>query len=115
MTPAQREGIERRLEASSTAASSSLDRYSEVQLTRRPAGTAWSAAECVVHLSLTADAAVPLLEAAVADLRVTRSIQPIPEPDGLVGSDAPVVSGATAAVSNENDGAVPATACGAVV
>jgi hypothetical protein len=69
MTPSQREDIERKLNASSSAAARLFESHSGEQLTRRPAETAWSAAECVVHLSLTASVAIPLLEAAVADLR----------------------------------------------
>lgn len=69
MTRAQREAIEKRLRASSEAAARLFERHTLEQLARPPAPQAWSAAECLVHLSLTAAAIVPLVEIAVADLR----------------------------------------------
>jgi hypothetical protein len=69
MTPAQVEELERKLQASSAAARRLFEQRSPEQLARRPRPESWSAAECVVHLSLTAEAYVPLLEAALRDLR----------------------------------------------
>ena len=69
MTRTQREQLERRLEANTQAAVGLFERFSAARLTHRPIEGSWSAAECVAHLSLTAAAAVPLLEAAVTDLR----------------------------------------------
>jgi hypothetical protein len=69
VTPAQRQEIEERLTASTARAVELFETHSATALARRPASASWSAAECVVHLTLTAAAAVPVLEAAVADLR----------------------------------------------
>lgn len=68
MTREQHEAIERRLLASSAAVARLFDDHTPETLTRRPRPEAWSAAECVKHLSLTAAAVVPLVEAALADL-----------------------------------------------
>lgn len=69
MTHAQVDEIERALQASSAVGSRLFDSHSPEQLTRRPRPEAWSAVECVAHLSLTAAALLPLLEAALRELR----------------------------------------------
>jgi hypothetical protein len=69
VTRAQREQIEHRLAACSTAATRLFESHSPEQLKRRPSPDSWSAAECVVHLSLTAAAYEPLLDRALRDLR----------------------------------------------
>lgn len=69
MTRAQREEIERKLEACSAAARALFERHAPERFTRRPRLGSWSAAECVAHLSLTAAAMLPPLEAALRDLR----------------------------------------------
>lgn len=69
MTRRQREQIERKLEACSARAAGLFERHSPERLAHRPRPESWSAAECVVHLSLTAAAYAPLLDAAIRDLR----------------------------------------------
>lgn len=69
MTHEQVEEIERALQASSAAVSRLFESHAPEQLTHRPRREAWSAVECVAHLSLTAAALLPLLEAALRDLR----------------------------------------------
>ena len=69
MTPAQVEELERRLLASSAAASRLFELNAPDRLTAKPGLQSWSAAECVVHLSLTGAAYVPLLEGALRELR----------------------------------------------
>jgi hypothetical protein len=65
---AQVDELEQALERSSRAAADLFARHGEAQLRRRPGHGGWSAAECIVHLSLTSAAALPLVEAALADL-----------------------------------------------
>jgi hypothetical protein len=69
MSPSQSQDFVRRLDAAAARAAALFETYSPAQLTRRPQPQSWSAAECEVHLSLTAAATLPLIEAAVADLR----------------------------------------------
>lgn len=69
MTGAQREELERRLASCSASATTLFRTHPPEALVRRPRHEAWSAAECVVHLTLTAAAVVPLVEAALAELR----------------------------------------------
>jgi len=69
VTRGQREALEARFESCTAAAAQLFADHSAAALTRRPGETAWSAAECVAHLSLTAAASAPLLDEAVADLR----------------------------------------------
>jgi DinB superfamily len=86
VTPPQREELEEKLKANSDVAASVFERYSAAQLSRRPAEGSWSAAECVVHLSLTTAAAVPLLEPAVADLRSRGLVSSFPSQMDWIGS-----------------------------
>ena len=72
MTRAQREQIEQRLASSSATVNRLFESHSAEQLARRPRPESWAAAECVVHLSLTAAAYAPLLDAALQDLRDRR-------------------------------------------
>lgn len=68
MTREQREDLERRITACSERAVRLFDTHAPDALRRRPRDGAWSAAECVVHLTLTSAATVPLVEAAIAEL-----------------------------------------------
>jgi hypothetical protein len=65
----QREDLERRFKEASDSARQLFAVCSPAQLAHRPAEGAWSALECVAHLSLTSQAMVPPLEAAVGALR----------------------------------------------
>lgn len=69
MTKEQRESIEARLEANARQAASLFERCPLDALVRRPRAGAWSAVDCVEHLSLTAAATLPLIEATVARAR----------------------------------------------
>jgi hypothetical protein len=69
VTRGQAEELERAFQACSAAAVRLFESHSPATLTHRPRPEAWSAAECVVHLSLTAAAFRPLLESALAGLR----------------------------------------------
>ena len=69
MTREQREQIEQKLAASSAVATRLFESHSTEQLRRPPRPESWSAAGCIVHLSLTAAAYAPLLDAALRDLR----------------------------------------------
>jgi hypothetical protein len=69
VTSAQRREIEEGLARSTARVARLFDRHPVEEITRRPSPTSWSTAECVAHLTLTAAAAVPLLETALAELR----------------------------------------------
>lgn len=68
MNRAQREALDSGFASSSRAARELFERYPPERLRERPPAGGWSAAECVVHLSLTSAATVPLVETALADL-----------------------------------------------
>ena len=69
MTRAQCDELARGLESSSVLGRRLFETHTAAELGRRPRPEAWSAAECVAHLSLTAAAVVPLVEAALRELR----------------------------------------------
>ncbi|MCB0832757.1 MAG: DinB family protein [Bacteroidetes bacterium] len=69
MNTEQRNHLERRLKSASDTVESLFERYTEEQLTQKPAQHSWSAVECVAHLNITMVAVAPLLKAAIHDLR----------------------------------------------
>lgn len=69
MTPAQCDELERALARSSDRARSLFERNPPVRLAARPAPQSWSAAECLVHLTLTGATFAPPLDAALHKLR----------------------------------------------
>lgn len=68
MTPEQAQDIKQQLAAVSADALGLVAGRDEAALTRRPAAGGWSAAECLQHLILTADAMLPLAEAGLQTL-----------------------------------------------
>jgi hypothetical protein len=69
VTRTQREVLARGLEASSRAVAGLFEAHTHAQLAASPSGGSWSAAECIVHLSMTSAATVPSIETAVKELR----------------------------------------------
>ena len=85
MTPNQRQELESQIVACTRDAKRLFEEHDETRLTRRPGEQSWSAAECLVHLNLTAAAATPLLEEAVADLRARGATTENPSRMDLMG------------------------------
>jgi hypothetical protein len=71
VTAAQAEDLARQLTSCSSRIRTLFEAGPEERLTHRPRSDAWSAAQCVVHLSLTATAFVPVLQEAVETLRTS--------------------------------------------
>lgn len=69
MTPAQCDELERALARSSDRARSLFERNPPARLSARPGPQSWSAAECLVHLTLTSTAFAPRLDVALRELR----------------------------------------------
>ena len=64
----QLEAIDRDLRAASSRLASLVERTDEGAWSRRPGSGGWSAGECVAHLCLTTEAAVPPLRSAIERL-----------------------------------------------
>ena len=71
MTPEQARDLRGEVEAASKQAQALFAGLDAVALTKRPAEGGWSVAEIVQHLILTADAMLPLVEAAVSEAERT--------------------------------------------
>lgn len=67
MTRDQREALEAAFAANSKRAEALFHDHAAGQLQRRPAANAWSAVECIAHLTLTAAATLPLMDRAIAE------------------------------------------------
>jgi hypothetical protein len=66
--------IDRELASATTRANSIARSVDEVRFHARPHDSAWSVAECIVHLNLTSRAFLPLIDAAIAQgVRPTES------------------------------------------
>lgn len=68
MTPEQARELKAELEVVSKEAQAVADGIDATRMTKRPAGGGWSIAEILQHLILTADAMLPLIEGARAQL-----------------------------------------------
>lgn len=65
--PLQLETLRRELEACSEQVRALAERLDEARFLARPAAGAWSPAECVVHLTRTNRAYLPVLQSAIAE------------------------------------------------
>ncbi len=68
MTPDQARDLKAELEVISKEAQAVVVGLDPAAMTKRPAGGGWSVAEILQHLILTADAMLPLIEGALAQL-----------------------------------------------
>jgi hypothetical protein len=69
MTREQREQIEAALNANTESAARLFASHPIERLGERASPASWSAIACIAHLNLTSAAMLPLMEAAIADLR----------------------------------------------
>ena len=85
MTPDQARGLRAELEAVSKQSRALVFGLSPTALAKRPPSGGWSVAENLQHLLLTADAMLPLADAAVAELEAESRKAKNPSGVGLLG------------------------------